>query len=714
MQIITRSSGPNGSQADRYLAFGDRTPVPTDGTVVYHNTATGQDWIQNTDGTVTPAHLTTDGGGNTVAAPDGLPSIAPLGYRRAADGKWVPVDARGNQVAPLQASLPSGTNFHGDPNNPNGIWTPVNNNGDYYTFDPTTGQRNFFDKNGHPISEEQYQKGAGQQPQQQPQPAPTGQPPAPGQKAPLQSKQVNIPDGMVEPKYPSWATDVDPDIPNQMTAVIVRLYELFGSGTPATSDLAEFPFSTDTGEKSGIDNYDKLRTDFKRIETEFGAAAKAYKTAVQNSANVTQAGRNAINNAIGTFNSTATTLDEGDWDGLLQAESKLLDTVKTEVQNAAQTQQNVPANPSGGPETPMTPPGSVPGMPPGAADPSLLGSDQGKDLDDLLSRLGSPFGAGMPMGANPLGGLGGLNPLSGIGSPMGGGGSPSPLSDAVKPLTKLADTDRTKDNEKSPIAPLNTGPQNPPPAATAPGATPGGPAAPGTQPAVTPAGNSTPGTPTVTLPGGQVVDAPNPQAAQAAQNALDHASPGGDAAQKAYSPTGLELPGDGKNLGARVDPSDVQPGDVLKWQDKTMVAAAPGLVADPTQPGVTHTLEEVLKDQKGFDGIFRPTEADPTLTAHTTPPPLHDPQPPAGGAAPPPATQPAPQAPAAPPPAPPAVPAPIPLSGPGPAGNPPPPQGAPAPSAPPGDAAPPSPFEGPQPPPATRSTRQERIAAGLE
>ena len=40
-------------------------------------------------------------------------------------------------------------------------------------------------------------------------------------------------------------------------------------------------------------------------------------------------------------------------------------------------------------------------------------------------------------------------------------------------------------------------------------------------------------------------------------------SPGGDAAQKAYSPTGLELPGDGKNLGAKVDPADMQPGDVL-------------------------------------------------------------------------------------------------------------------------------------------------------
>lgn len=123
---------------------------------------------------------------------------------------------------------------------------------------------------------------------------------------------------------------------------------------------------------------------------------------------------------------------------------------------------------------------------------------------------------------------------------------------------------------------------------------------------------------TVPLAGGKSVEAPNKQAAEAAQNALDKTSPGRDAAQKAYSTAGVELSGDGKNLGADVDPSDLRPGDVLEWQDKTMVAVAPGLVADPTDPGVTHTLDDVLKDQKGFEGIFRPTEKDPTSPAHAS------------------------------------------------------------------------------------------------
>jgi hypothetical protein len=254
----------------------------------------------------------------------------------------------------------------------------------------------------------------------------------------------------------------------------------------------------------------------------------------------------------------------------------------------------------------------------------------------------------------------------------------------------------------------------PPPAGGQPG-----------QPGASPAGNAAT-KPTVTLPDGKVVDAPNQQAAQAAQKALDEAAPGGDPAQKAYSDTGVQLPSDGKNMGAKIDPSDMQPGDVLKFHDKTMVAVAPGLVADPTHPGLTHTIADVLKDGKGFEGVFRPTATDPTLSAPNTPP-LTDPPPPSSppsGQTPPaphetgpaPAPHDPPQRPAAP--SVPADPPPdsVPLSGPAP-GQPAPPAAPPAaapasPTAP--QAAPPSPFETPQPPPATRTTRQDRIAAGIE
>ncbi|EHB48851.1 hypothetical protein MycrhDRAFT_5692 [Mycolicibacterium rhodesiae JS60] len=725
--------------AERYLQFGDGTRLPSDGTLVYHDSASKRNWINNGDGTFTKA--------DQNFKPTGQP-FPPAGYRKTPDGAYAPIDARGNQVGPLNpqpANFPASPGWH---ETKDGVATPLNTNGDYYEIDPATGQHKYFDKNHNPISKDKYFAGT---PFPQPGQPPTGQPPAPGTKAPLQSSQVVVPDGMTAPKYPSWATDVDPDVPNQMTGVVVRLYELFGKGTPAESDLPEFPFSTDTGKNSGIDAYDKVKKDFTRIEGEFNSTAQAYKQAVQHSANVTKAGRDAINNAVSTFNSTAATLEDGDWDGLLQAESTLLDSVKQEVQKAAGTQQPVPQNPTGGPQSPMTPPaaaeplpgtGSLPPADPMASPPGSTPED--KKLDDLLNGLGAPLG-GMPGGMNPLGALGGMNPLGGLGggNPMGGGGGGSPLSplaDAIKPMTKMADqTDSANDDKKPAITPLN--PSTPPPgtpggtppaqggepgaAVAAPvGATPPAGAQPG-QPNAAPAANAAT-KPTVTLPDGKIVEAPNQQAAQAAQAALDEAAPGGDPAQKAYSDTGVQLPSDGKNMGAKIDPSDMQPGDVLKFHDKTMVAVAPGLVADPTHPGVTHTIADVLKDGKGFEGVFRPTATDPTLSAPNTPPPLTDPTPPPSPPSGPPAPHdpgPAPHdgppAPHDPPPPPAAPPVPadpppdsVPLSGPAP-GQPGPPAAPPAsPTEP--QAAPPSPFETPQPPPATRTTRQDRIAAGIE
>ncbi|MBB3636883.1 hypothetical protein FHT43_006831 [Mycolicibacterium sp. BK607] len=437
------------------------------------------------------------------------------------------------------------------------------------------------------------------------------------------SEEIAVPAGMTALVYPEWASAADPDIPRQLAAVAARLYELFGSGDPAASALPEFPFSTATGQGSGIDAYDNLKRDFQRIESEFDAAAQAFKSAVQDSAYRTRAGRDAINNAIATFNSTAETLDSGDWDGLLQAESTMLTTVKTEVTNAAQSEP-VPLGPgidySQGSPLPGidTPPA---GTPPAAAAKEPKPGSGG--LAELLSTLGSGaplLGGGLPMAGNPLGGLTGLPGLTsqnaggGMGNPGGRSAAPTSMraDDVVEPLSPL---DEAGDDGAAPsITPLNPGPQNPPPPATAAPTEAPGTEEPGHRSAVAHAAH------TVTLPDGTTVEAPNKQAAEAAQNAIDTASPDGDAAQKAYSPTGLQLPEEGKNLGAKVDPADMAPGDVLKWQDKTMVAVAPDLVADPTQPGVTHTLEDVLKDQRGFQGVFRPTAAAPP-TAPAAPPP---------------------------------------------------------------------------------------------
>lgn len=733
----------------RHLQFSDGTPLPKDGTVLYHNTAAQQNFVRNTDGSL--ARQDFDGN------PIGTGPFSPTGYRKVGD-QYAPVDPSGNQVAPLvPASLvPSTVLDRG-----NGIFTPTSGNGDYYTVDPANGQINYFDKNGKPIDEQTYLSNAPQTQPGDPQ-APAAArragvnslPTPPVTQTPMQSQAVSVPAGMTRPVYPSWATEVDPDIPNQMTAVMVRLYSLFGSGSPAQSELPEFPFNTATGDKSGIDSYDAVKKQFVQIETQFDAAAKTYRDAVTNSAYRTESGRQAINNAISAFNANVQSLPDKDWGGLLSAESTLLDQVKTQIANASNQGDPITTNPDPAPgvapRLPQPEPGSVDGgdapvpadpgvgLPvpgpavPGGAAPSDTDKVSEPSLNDLvqaLSQQPNPAAAMManPLGANPLGALGGMNPLGALGglggmNPLGGlgglaglGGSPSnpvaPLpaaaADPVKPIAA-----KTPEGEQvSPVQPVDTGPRNDPLAPLTPAAPLAAEAAPvvagpaGGPPAAAAAAEQVAhpgvdGKPTVTLPDGKVVEAADPRAAQAAQAALDGAGPGGDAAQKAYSQTGVDLPSDGKNPGAKVDPADMRPGDVLKWGDKTMVAVAPGLVADPGQPGVTHTLADVLKDPNGFQGVFRPTESDPTLSAHGSPPPLHDPAPPAN-AAPTPAPTPAPApAPAAPP-----SPEPgntIPLSSP------------PTSAGSSGQPAPPSPFEQAAPPAATRSTKADRIAAGQE
>lgn len=721
----------------RYLMFGDGTPLPVDGRVFYRNTDLKQNFIRNTDGSITAQDFS--------GKPVGAGPISPVGYRRVGD-QYAPVSAHGYQIAPLEDDLPGGIAF--DDKNNSGIFTPRSGNGDYYTMDLATGKPTFFDRDGNEISAERYRTEA---PTLKPGDAQAsscgggcqssggshGSDPTGGEGAALDSTPVVTPEGMRPIDYPLWAKEVDPDIPNQMTAVVARLYELFGSGPPTQSDLPDFPFNTADGAKSGIEAYDSVKAKFIDIEQRFQAAAQAYRDAVANSAFTTTAGRQAINTAIDRFNTSWQTLPEADWAGLLTLESQMLDNIKGEVMKAAGRVEPIPPNPDPAPlpgpdpgpnpgpgspvdvlpePAPPTPP-APPAGPPEVEDDGRsnpVGRAEWQEIIDKINQAAPPAApAANPLGAlggmNPLGGLGGMNPLGGLGS-LGGLGGPaggvSPLPDAgagpVRPLEAIP-PENQRVTPVVPVTPAPAGPVSPGPLAAEAPEPPFVPAGPVIEPAglggESPADNkpaepAASGKPTVTLPDGKVIEASDPQAAKAAQAALDGAGPGGDAAQKAYSQAGLELPSDGKNPGAKVDPSDMQPGDILKWQDKTMVAVAPGLVADPTQPGVTRTLQEVLANPQGFQGMFRPTDVDPTLSAPDSSPPRNTPP------SPPPVPPPSPALPDSAPPSP----APgetIPLAG------------TAAPPAP-GQSAPPSPFESQSPPPPVRTTKADRIATGEE
>jgi len=281
----------------------------------------------------------------------------------------------------------------------------------------------------------------------------------------------------------------------------------------------------------------------------------------------------------------------------------------------------------------LAPQGSVP-----EADSGMLAAMQ-QQIDELTRNVEDKattangiadslrnMGMGMP-------GLGGLGGGPGMGMPGLGGGIPGLSSlggggmDAPE-VSSLGDNDAleppevasTSDDALTPpevsaagmAAPeVSPGPE-PMPATAAP-------ATPAPAPAPTPA--EAPGEPAastsetsseITLPSGQVVTAPNPQAAAAVRNALNRPAGAGDVATTAYTGTDVELPTDGADPGRKIDPSDVKPGDIVVFDDHTAIVAGNGQLIGPD--GKLEPLG-IINDSPGFKGFFRPTEDAADLAA---------------------------------------------------------------------------------------------------
>ena len=101
--------------ADRYLVFSDGTRVPTDGSLAYRDN--GNTYVMNNDGSVSLL------GGDGKTGQPFFPE-----FRRNEAGQYVPVNAQGQQVAPLAAS---------------------------YVDDPATGKRTYYNANGDVVGSEQ-------------------------------------------------------------------------------------------------------------------------------------------------------------------------------------------------------------------------------------------------------------------------------------------------------------------------------------------------------------------------------------------------------------------------------------------------------------------------------------------------------------------------------------------------------------------------------
>jgi hypothetical protein len=534
---------------DRSLTFGDGTRLPTDQTIVYHDAASKRNWIQNDNGTVTPA--------DANFKPTGA-ELNPAGHRLMPDGKYAALDARGDQIAPLAPSLPNPT--HGWHSGPNNVQTPLNANGDYFELDPATGIHKYFDRNGHPISKAQYDGAA---PTSAPPGAPRGTAPLPTdeQQSGRTADAVKKLQGDLKRRY------------NDLSSAEEQLAEVMLNARATTAD----------GQKQLNDIQKKIveavNNPALSLDTPAGEAAflKFLRGQVAAIGDVLKSGSLKAEDQAKAISALSHlyTVDQG--------------TQNTDTPPPTAGQTN---DPGPGSAAPSAPPSSVD---PSLTDPALTDPGLGPQMpmpDPSLSDLG----LGSPMGPDPLSSLASMLPALGGVSPLGGGGSPldglSGLAGAASPLAGLAsqlgdqashpdggskgshaddkksdtDTSDTKDNKDSQPAtqpgqqqPVQPGQQPPTPEpAGAPGQ--------GAPPAA-PAAAAAPASTTVALPDGSSANAKSPALASAVKSYL-----AGTPLDSAYRQANIELPPPGTPVTNPVDPSQLSTGYLGMFKDHYVVA----------------------------------------------------------------------------------------------------------------------------------------------
>jgi hypothetical protein len=520
---------------DRHLVFGDGTKLPQDGTVVYHDSATNQNWAQNDDGTA------------SLVGPDdklGEP-VTPTGYHKIGD-HYAPVNDHGQQIAPQLGGVPSSDNgFYTDPKT--GMLTPKNANGDYFTVGPD-GKKSFFDKNSAPISEDQFNH--------------AGKPRDPGTPPP--------PDGglATDEQQSGRAAEAVKNLQDELK----RRYSTISDAEEKLSEALLNAHATTTAGQQKLNDIQKKIVEAVNnptMDLDTAAGEKSYLIFLRNQVS-------AINDLLASGS-----LSAADQSKAAQALAALYAADKSGGNSDPGAESGTPAPPA----TPAPDPGASvdpgitdPGLgpPPEMPDPSLsdvlggapLGGPMGADplsslasmLPGALSSLGDAGAAGSPLDA--LGGLAGAAaPLAGLASQLGDQGNRAsdtadkPADDTTGPAKDSKDdkTDPAKaDTTKPPPASNQQQPadqQNPNPAGEA-----GVPPAPVAPPAAPPT--------TVTLPDGSTATARTPQAAQAIRDYL-----AGGTVDAAYRQNGIQLPPPGTPVTSPVDPSRLTCGDVAMFKD---------------------------------------------------------------------------------------------------------------------------------------------------
>jgi hypothetical protein len=521
----------NDIWSDRHLVFGDGSKLPEDGTVVYHDAASKQNWAQNEDGTT------------SLVGPDGKlgAPIAPAGYRKIGD-QYAPVNGTGQQVAPQLGGIPSSNSgFYTDPKT--GVLTPKNGNGDYYTFGPD-GKKSCFDKSGAPITEQQYDNANGPRPPGAPAPDAAGLP--------------------TDEQQSGNAADAVKKLQDELKA---RFTTISAAEEKLSEVLLNAHATTADGQAKLNDIQKKIveAVNNPAMETKTAAGEKAYLMFLRSQVS-------AIKDLLASSSLSAEDQSKAAQAlaGLYAAES---DDTTTGPGDPGANGSPAPGQPAAAPAVPdvsadpgFTDPGL--GLAPEMPDPSLsdvmggmpmggLGADPMSSLASMLPGALGSLGGG---GGSPLDALSGLagaaSPLAGLASGLGDQGSNDRQSDTIgKPDDKTDpvkddkyQTDPAKNDTTVPRAnqPQTTGQQD--------SGLPAQPPAPVVPPA--------PASPTVNLPDGSTANARTPQAAQAVRDYL-----AGGTVDAAYRQNGMTLPPVGTPVTNPVDPTRLACGDIAMFKD---------------------------------------------------------------------------------------------------------------------------------------------------
>lgn len=567
---------------ERHLVFGDGARLPDNGAIVYHDAGSKQNWAQNDDGTV------------SLVGPDGKqgPPIPPAGYRKLGD-HYAPVNANGQQIGPQLGGVPSSDNgFYNDPKS--GLLTPKNSNGDYYTLGPD-GNKAFFDKNGAPISEEQFNNAN--------KPRDPGPQPSDGGLGTDEQQSGKAADAVkkLQQELKNHYTKIS-DAEEKLSEVLLNAHATTSAGQQQLNDI----------QKKIVDAVNNPT-----MEMDTPAGERAFLT--------------FLRNQVGATNEL---LADGGLSAADQGKAAQALAALYAVDNGAGNTDDPPkpADPSPGPSPSPAPSAPADAAPaPSVADPGPAGAPDMSDpgLSDMLG--------GGPLGSDPLSSLASMLPA--LGSLGGGGGSPldslGGLAGAASPLAGLASglgdqgnherpsdgADKTDDGPdhakdgKDGKADTTTPPDGAQGAAGQQGqqaqnagnSTPGDPPNPATPPATA--------SPTVKLPDGSTATARSPQAAQAIRDYL-----AGKTVDAAYRQNNIQLPPPGTPVTNPVDPSRLTCGDLAMFKDHyvPVLSSVKAYVNGQVVP-----LESV-SSSPDFLGWIDPTAA---ATSHSGPAAALQPQP---------------------------------------------------------------------------------------